>query len=123
MKLTKQLFSVFALTLMALGLFLAILFNVNPDTTDLITQITFFISLFIFLSGLFTFIGFYLRVYLSNHEIIYANFPIALRQAILVSLLIVGLLALNALRVLNIWSGIIFVLILIIIELFFRSKQ
>lgn len=123
MKLTKQLFSVFTFTLIALGLFLAILFNVDPNTSDLITRITFFISLFIFLAGLLTFIGFYLRIYLSNHEIIYANFPIALRQGILISLLCAGLLALSALDVLNIWSAIIFVLILVIIELFFRSKS
>ncbi len=123
MTLKKQLFAIFTITLLSLGVWLAILFNTDPNKADLITRCAFFASLFVFLTGLFTFLGFYLRVYFSNREIIYNNFPIALRQSILISLIIVGLLVFSSLHVLTIWVAAIFVLAIILIEFFFKSKQ
>ncbi|MCL5795506.1 MAG: hypothetical protein M1338_04050 [Patescibacteria group bacterium] len=123
MPLKKHLFAIFTSTLLSLGIWLAILFNTDPNSTDLITRCSFFASLFVFVAGLYTFIGFYLRVYFSNREIIYSNFPIALRQSILLSLVIVGLLVFQALRVLTVWVAVIYILAIILIEFYFKSKK
>jgi hypothetical protein len=123
MPLKKYLFAIFTFTLLSLGVWLAILFNTDPNNTDLITRCAFFASLFVFLAGFFTFLGFYLRVYFSNREIIYNNFPIALRQSILLSLIIVGLLAFQTLRVLTVWVAAIYVLAIILVEFYFKSRK
>lgn len=123
MTIRKQLFGIFTGTLLGLGVFLAILFNSDPNTADIFTKIAFFVSLFIFLAGFLTFCGFYLRVYFSNREIIYTNLPLAIRQATLISFLIVGIAALQALRVLTIWDAAILAIIVILVELFFRTRK
>lgn len=123
MNLKKSLFAIFTITLLSLGVWLAILFNTDPNNSDLITRCAFFASLFTFLAGFFTFLGFYLRVYFSNREVIYSNFPIALRQSILLSLIIVGLLIFQSLKVLTIWTIVVYILAIVLIELFFKSKN
>lgn len=123
MTIKKQLFGIFTGTLLALGIFLAIFFNSDPYTADIFTKTAFFTSLFLFISGFFTFSGFYLRVYFSNREIIYNNLPIAFRQAVLLAFLLTGLLVLKSLQILSIWDAIIFVVVVILIELYFRSRK
>lgn len=123
MTIKNYLFGIFATTLLATGIVIAILFNTNPYQADLVTIITFFASLFLFLVGLFTFSGFYLRVYFSNREVVYTNLPISLRQAVLLALIIVGLLIFKSLGVLNIWVLISFVICVAMVELFFRFKK
>ena len=122
MSLRNYLFWLFVGTLLALGVFLAILFNTDPQQADFLTKSAFFISLFLFLMGFLTFLGFYLRVYFSNREIIYANLPIALRQAGLISFLLVGIIVLQALRVLTVWSAVILILMVVLMEMYFRTK-
>lgn len=123
MTIKYQLFGIFTATLLALGIFLAIFFNSDPYIADVFTKTAFFVSLFLFISGFLTFLGFYLRVYFSNREVIYNNLPVAFRQAVLVSFLLTGLLALQSLRVLSLWDTIIFVVVVILIELYFRSRK
>lgn len=123
MTIKYQLFGIFTGTLLALGIFLAIFFNSDPYTADIFTKTAFFVSLFLFFGGFLTFLGFYLRVYFSNREVIYDNFPVALRQALLVSFLLTGLLVLQSLRVLSLWDSIILTVVVILIELYFRSRK
>ena len=122
MKLQKTLFLIFVITLLALGTWLSLLFNIDPKITDNMTIIFFFLSLFIALSGLFTFIGFYLRIYFSNHEILFSALPAAVRQGLFLSMLITGLLVLKSLKVLNLWDGLVFAAIIVIPELFSRIR-
>lgn len=123
MSIKSQLFGLFTVTLLALGIFLAIFLNSDPNVADIFTKTAFFVSIFLFTGGFLTFLGFYLRIYFSNREVIYNNLPIAFRQAVLISFLLTGLLALQSLRVLSIWDAIIFVVVVILIELYFRSRK
>ncbi|EKD56262.1 MAG: hypothetical protein ACD_58C00242G0001 [uncultured bacterium] len=122
MKLKTYLFVIFSMTLLSLGIWLMILFNIDPDSADLITKSAFFSSMFLWLMGIMIFIIFYLRIWVSNKEVIYNNLPIALRHAIFISLVITGLLALNSSNLLNWWDAGMFIVVITMLELLFRQK-
>lgn len=122
MKLKNALFSLFTFTLLAFGGWMTILFNVDPGKADRFIFIALYACLFMFLLGVLTFIGFGIRILLSNREVIYAHFPVSVRQATLVALAIVGLLFLQSLRVLSWIDGLAFVLAVLLLEMFFRAK-
>lgn len=122
MKLKNALFSLFSVTLLALGGWLTILFNSDPAHVDRFVLAALYASIFLFITGLATFIGFGLRVVLTNREMIYGHLPIALRQATLLGFGAVGLLFLQSLRVLSVIDAGAFLLALVLLELFFRAK-
>lgn len=122
MKLKQTLFSLFSITLLAFGGWLTIIFNVDPTKTDTVMFAILYLSIFLFLTGILTFIGFWARILFSNREIIYHHLPPALRQAALVAFACVGLLFLQSLRVLSAIDAGAFILAILLIELFFRAK-
>lgn len=123
MKLQTYLFLIFVITLIALGTWFLILFNINPHNTDLISISAFFASLLLWLSGISTLILFYLRIKLSNKEIIFVHLPLSLRQGFLFSLAIVLVILLLSLSVLTWWSGILLMISIFLLELFFMRKK
>jgi len=123
MKIKNNLFILFCIILFTFGFFILLLINTNPFEADYLTITMFFLTLYIFITGLLTFIGFYYRIKKSNNEIFYANFYPSLRQASLISLILVGLLVLSSLKVLTWWDGIMFSLAIILLELFFQNKN
>lgn len=122
-KLTKHLFGIFVGTLFGLGIWLLILFNYNPFKADMLTITVFFACLLIWLTGLITLIGFYIKVKANNHEVIYSLLMPTIRQSLLISLAIVGLLLLSSLRVLNWWDALMLIITMALLELFFKTKQ
>lgn len=117
------LFCLFSITLLALGIFIMVLFNSEPENSDIIVKGTFFSSLFVFFCGILTFIGFYLRVARSNNKMFFSNFIPSLRQATLFSLLIISLLILRSLKLLNWWDVIMLTLCLMLFEMFFQTRS
>ncbi len=122
MKLRQSLFSLLTLTLLAFGGWITIFFNLDPSRSDRFVFIALYASLFIFLIGVITFIGFGMRILLTNRELIYSHFPVSLRQATLISFAAVGLLFLQSLRVLSPVDAGAFVLAVLLLELFFRAR-
>ena len=84
--------------------------------------VAFYATLFLALTGTFTVIGFYVRVYLKRNQLYYQNINVAFRQGILLALAVCGLLALQSVRVLTWWDSLILILILLIIEFSFLSR-
>ena len=123
MKIQMYLFLIFIVTLVALGTWLLILFNINPYDTDLLSIASFFASMYLWISGLLTLISFYLKIKLSNREIIYNHLPISIRQASLISLAFITVLIISSLGIFTWWSGILIVISILILELFFRTKK
>lgn len=122
MNLKSTLFGIFTVTLFSLGVWIVILFNVDPNTTDLFTIIAFLASLFLWLMGIATFINFYGNIVYHKREIVYAHLPAAIRHGILISLAIVILLSLQLMRVLNILEAILIVILIVATELYFRAR-
>ena len=97
--------------------------NVDPQTTGSWGIVSFFISLFFAIVGTFTIIGFYLRLWFTSNEYYYENITISFRQAILVSVVVVGLLGLQALRILNLFDGILFISSILLLEFYFLARR
>lgn len=122
MNLKANLFSIFSLSLFSLGAWLVLLFNIDPTKNDLLTQLAFLSSLFLWLSGTITLIEYRIKVKLTNKELVYAPLPIAIRHGLLISLALVIILALQLLRVLNIFDTIIIIAIILTSELYFKAR-
>lgn len=97
--------------------------NLDPNNAGNLGFLSFFISLFFAIVGTFTVIGFYLRLWFSKNEYYYENITISFRQAILISISIVGLLVLQALRVLNLFDGLLFVASIMLLEFYFLARR
>lgn len=105
------------LTLIA---WLLILFYFDPNTAGGIGLVLFFVSLTCALSGLLTLLGYVVRRYFIQDRLMVFN--VALRQGVLLGLIVVGLLLLKALWVLSWWNAAMLVLAAIILEIYFRVK-
>lgn len=99
------------------------LFNLDPSNAGTWGFLSFFTSLLFALIGTLTIIGFYLRIWFSQNEYYYENITISFRQAILASISIMGLLVLQALKILNIFDGVLFVLSIILLESYFLARR
>lgn len=115
-------FCLFIGFVLALGVWILILFNIDPYKADFMSIASFYASLFLWVFCLLSIFGYYLRIWLGNKEVIYANLPVAMRQGVLISLIITGLLILQSLRVLNWWITGIWIMVIIVVELFFRAR-
>lgn len=123
MKIKKTLFYLFSLTLISTGIFTVILFNVNPLEADFLTKGAFFASIFFIIMGIVTFIGYYVRLRRANHLLAISDLISAVRQASLLSLIIVGWLLLESLRIFNWWDALLLMISIGLLELFFQTRQ
>lgn len=123
MVLRLYLFSLYATLILSAGLAAFLIFNINPFQSPFWILILFYLTVLLFFASLFSLIFFYLKVWATNREVIFSHLLPTLRQSLLMSLAITGLLFLQQLRVLNWWVGVLFVLAVAMIELFFRSKK
>lgn len=99
-----------------------ILFYVNPYNTNALGLVAFYVSLFFASVGTLTLVGFYLRVWFSKNEILFAHVNPSFRQAILLSIILVGSLVLQSFKMLTWWDGALFVLCIVLIEFYFLSR-
>lgn len=83
----------------------------------------FYTSLFIALTATFALLGFYLRVWLNRDEVYFQHINIALRQGVLLSIIMCTGLLFQRLRVLTWWDGLLLVLIMILVEFYFMAKE
>lgn len=123
MKLRIYLFSLYLMLFLSFGLLSLVLFNVNPYTSPVWMIILFYLTIFFFWLALFGVIGFYLKVWATNREVIFAHILPTFRQSLLVSFVITGLLFLFQTKVLSWWVGGLFVLAFIMLELYFRKSK
>ena len=99
-----------------------IIFETDPNQIDIKIFSAFFASLFLALVSIFTLFGYFIRLRVSQKEIVYAHLGVSFRQAVLLSLALIGLLLLQATQVLNWWDGILLITAILLLELFFRTK-
>lgn len=97
------------------------LVNTNP-TQGSAALASLYLSLFFALLGTLTLLGYFARVYRRRNEIKYANIQIAFRQATLTCLVLVGLLALQSIRLLAWWDILLLVVLATLLELYLRSN-
>lgn len=123
MALKLYLFSLVCTLLLALFLLLLLFFSVNPFLAPVWIIILFYLTFFLIWASTFALVGFYLKVWATNREVIFAHLLPTLRQAIFMSITITGLLFLKQIGVLNWWIGGMLALSMALVELFFRSRK
>jgi len=103
--------------------FLAIIYFFDPTKGGILAVILFYLSLFLFLIGLFSLLGLIGRIIFTSHQLIFKKVIISFRQAIWFSLLVTASLYLKSVN-LFIWRNIlILIFALVILELFFMSYK
>lgn len=122
MSIRSYLFSLYSSTLVALAVWLSIVFFSDPNVADMVTMTAFFVSFFIWFSGLLTFLIFQTKIIISRKEVIFTHLPSSTRQASFISAALTLLAVLQLIQVLSWWSTILVIAIFILFELFFRSK-
>lgn len=119
---TRKLLQITAvLTLIFIVLFLVMLLRVDPFTSGKSALVIFLIFLFLSLSGLLTTLSYYFRMIINKDKVSLNNFNVSLRQSILISTAIVGLLILKSMGSLAWWDGLLLIASLVFLEMFFRS--
>lgn len=109
-------------TLLSLAAWVLIIFYIDPITTGAFGFTLFYLSLFFGLVGLFSLAGFALRKKFSRNVVAFVHVGPAFRQGILLSVILVACLALQSFRVLNWWTGGLFVASVILLEFYFMSR-
>lgn len=109
--------------LMAWVAWVLIILKLNPYESTGLSLILFYITLMIALSCTLTVFGFYFRVWLFRNEIFYKHINIALRQGIFLSLIAIFCLVFQMMRVFTWWSGLLLVVIAILMEFYFSSRD
>ena len=102
---------------------LLVLTNLSPYGNLALALTFFFLTLFIALTSSFTVIGFYFRLWLLRNEIFYKHINVALRQGVFLSLIAVFCLVFQMVRVLTWWSGLLLVVIFVLLESYFASRD
>ena len=96
---------------------------INPVEADIIGFLLFYASLCISLTGTFALIGFVLRSFLVKDELTFQKVLISFRQGIFLSLLIIGMLLLQRVRLLTWYNAAFLILGLTIAEFFVISRK
>jgi len=111
-------------TLISIIAFLLVIYRLSPFGAGNETAIVLFhLSLFLALTGLLTILNFYLRLLLKIGPVYAYHLNIALRQGALLSIMVIIMLIFQSLRVLTWWDGLLLLIIISLIELFFAGKE
>ncbi len=121
MTLKSYLISMTLATAFCWGVFIFIVNLIDPETTNLIGFILFYLSLFLSLIGTSAIIGFFFRFVVLRRELVFYAVKIAFRQSFLFSFFLITLLFLFS-QNLNTWFNLILLLIIFtILEIIFSS--
>ena len=123
MTLKNYLFIMGVLTVICLGIFIFVLNLIDPSLTNWIGFLLFYFSLFLFLSGLISLIGFIIRFVILRKGLAFNSVKKAFRQSFLFSLFIIFLLMLKAQQVFNWVNLTLLIIIFLILELFLISHK
>ena len=110
-------------TILAGATFFLILFRVDPATAGTLGFALFYGSLFLALSGAVSIVGFLVRVLSHREEILSKLVGLSFRQAVLLSAMAIGALALHARDLLSWWNSILLVAAVTVVEFIFISLE
>ena len=123
MKLARNLFFLFTLTVFALASVVLDTVNYNPYQSDNAVFINFFISLFFSITGITAFVIYFSKIQLSKEKNINTYFLPSIRQGLLVSLGVTILIVLRTLQILDWWVAGPMVIAIVLLELFFQTNS
>lgn len=121
--LRSLLFSLFTITTSSFTLWLFILFTFNPYESSVFVLVSFYITMLVYLGGIFTFFLYLFRLNFSNNELVFEILTPSFRQGYILSFIFVISLVLKGLSILNYFEFLIILALGVIAELYFKSKN
>lgn len=101
----------------------SIIFSTDPEKAHFFIFFLLYLSIFMVLFGIIYGISYYAYQKIFGLGSVFKSVQTASRQSFLVSLFLVGILMLQAIRVLNWYNFTLFVLIVSVVEYFFVSRK
>lgn len=98
-------------------------FRLDPYTDGAFAVALFMISGFLAVSGTLTIIGFFVRYWLEEQKIIFRQFAVAGRQALVLTTGLALVAGLQLGSMLHVWSATLVLVLVIIVELFFQAGE
>lgn len=108
------------LSFVALG---AVVYFIDPESSAWVGLSLFYLAFFFSLGGLFNLFLLFLRKKLLGEETAAESVGLSFRQGILLSLIAIGILALQGFKMLVWWDALLLVGGVFLIELFFLSRE
>lgn len=99
------------------------LFTIDPVETSIIGFLFFYLTLAVALIGSFSIAGVSLRVLIKRPNVISREVSVSFRQAIWFSILLAGSLILLSRDILYWWAGLLIIIVLSLLELFFLTAK
>lgn len=121
MTLKSYLITMFLITVFCWGVFVFIVNLINPESTNFIGFILFYLSLFLSLIGSSAIIGFFLRFVVLRRQLVFYAVKTAFRQSFLFSLFLVSLLFLFSQALVTWFNLVLLLIIFTILEIIFSS--
>lgn len=123
MSFSVYLWMVRIVTVATLCVFLSVVWYVDPDTSGIVGPLFFFGSLFVFLSGAFTLFLLWIRKKSAGERYALDSITVSIRQGILLTILAIVLLFLESQGMLVWWDGLILVISVFLVELYYLIKN
>ena len=123
MTLKKYLFVMSVLTAACWGLFFFVVSLVDPNYTNWIGFVLFYLALFLSLSGTIALLGFVFRFFALKKELAFNLVKVSFRQSFIFSLFVIFLLLLKSWDLFNWLNLALLIIIFIILELFLTGYR
>lgn len=117
----NRLFTTISLTASSFVVWLYIVTQIQPNTTDTFIMVAFFLTLIMWIGSALSYLFFRLKVNQSNKEVIYAHIAPSLRQGFIIAATIAALLFLQLLRVISLWDAALVLFVALLFELALRN--
>jgi len=110
-------------TILCFAAWLLILFSVDPDKSNWQWFLLLYLSLLFALTSLFTLMGFFVRSKIFSNKPIFSQVGISFRHGILFSIVAVGTLFLQGLRMLSWQNSLLLIIGVVILEFYFVNQE
>lgn len=110
-------------TILSLISWILVIENTDPNKTDLIGHGLFYLSLFFFLAGIFSLVGFFARRIINKNKAEFSQVGVAFRQGLFLSFVTIGMLFLQGNKMLSTTNAFLFVIGISLLEYYFINKK
>ena len=110
-------------TILCFSAWILILLNVDPATTGWQGFLLFYLSLFFALVSLLTLIGFFIHSKFFSNKPIFAQVGVSFRHSVLFSIIAIGTLILQGVKMLSWQNALLLVIGIVILEFYFMNQE
>lgn len=121
--LKANLFFLYSITVVALSSLVLCVFNYNPYTSGTFNFVYLYLAFFVALMGIVGIAIFYLRIHFDKSAAAKSLFWPSIRLGTFLALAATAILVLRGLKILDFWTGVPLLVVILLLELFFQTKK